>query len=36
MSTQLDKHTIRRRIAWRVAQEMRDGDIVNLALVYLL
>ncbi|MCG9628369.1 3-oxoacid CoA-transferase subunit B [Vibrio mediterranei] len=32
MSTQLDKHTIRRRIAWRVAQEMRDGDIVNLGI----
>ncbi|GAL16677.1 butyrate-acetoacetate CoA-transferase subunit B [Vibrio maritimus] len=32
MTTQLDKHTIRRRIAWRVAQEMRDGDIVNLGI----
>ncbi|WP_240206732.1 3-oxoacid CoA-transferase subunit B [Vibrio sp. CyArs1] len=32
MSTQLDKHTIRLRIAWRVAQEMRDGDIVNLGI----
>ncbi|OIN27917.1 3-oxoacid CoA-transferase subunit B [Vibrio barjaei] len=32
MSTQLDKNTIRRRIAWRVAQEMRDGDIVNLGI----
>ncbi len=32
MSTQLDKHTIRRRIAWRVAQEMRDGDVVNLGI----
>jgi acetate CoA/acetoacetate CoA-transferase beta subunit len=32
MTTQLDKHTIRRRIAWRVAQEMHDGDIVNLGI----
>lgn len=32
MTTQLDKHTIRRRIAWRVAHEMRDGDIVNLGI----
>ncbi|MGL6312592.1 3-oxoacid CoA-transferase subunit B [Vibrio sp. WXL103] len=32
MTTQLDKHTIRRRIAWRVAQEMQDGDIVNLGI----
>ncbi|WP_264876469.1 3-oxoacid CoA-transferase subunit B [Vibrio agarivorans] len=31
-STQLDKNTIRRRIAWRVAQEMNDGDIVNLGI----
>ncbi|QIA65564.1 3-oxoacid CoA-transferase subunit B [Vibrio astriarenae] len=29
---QLDKNTIRRRIAWRVAQEMDDGDIVNLGI----
>jgi acetate CoA/acetoacetate CoA-transferase beta subunit len=32
MTTLLDKHTIRRRIAWRVAQEMHDGDIVNLGI----
>ena len=32
MTTQLDKHIIRRRIAWRVAQEMHDGDIVNLGI----
>ncbi|WP_413282983.1 3-oxoacid CoA-transferase subunit B [Vibrio sp. MA40-2] len=32
MTVQLDKHTTRRRIAWRVAQEMNDGDIVNLGI----
>ncbi|WP_447471957.1 3-oxoacid CoA-transferase subunit B [Vibrio harveyi] len=32
MTAQLDKEVVRRRIAWRVAQEMRDGDIVNLGI----
>lgn len=32
MTVQLDKNVIRRRIAWRVAQEMNDGDIVNLGI----
>lgn len=32
MTVQLDKNLIRRRIAWRVAQEMSDGDIVNLGI----
>ncbi|MDF2153052.1 3-oxoacid CoA-transferase subunit B [Vibrio sp. CAU 1672] len=32
MAVQLEKEVIRRRIAWRVAQEMKDGDIVNLGI----
>ncbi|CAE6966418.1 Coenzyme A transferase [Vibrio sp. B1ASS3] len=32
MTAQLDKEVVRRRIAWRVAQEMQDGDIVNLGI----
>lgn len=32
MTAQLDREVVRRRIAWRVAQEMRDGDIVNLGI----
>ncbi|OEE61742.1 succinyl-CoA--3-ketoacid-CoA transferase [Enterovibrio norvegicus FF-162] len=32
MTAQLDKNTIRRRIAWRVAREMKDGDVVNLGI----
>ncbi|MGY3569630.1 3-oxoacid CoA-transferase subunit B [Vibrio paucivorans] len=32
MTAQLDKDVIRRRIAWRVAKEMKDGDIVNLGI----
>ncbi|WP_243978648.1 3-oxoacid CoA-transferase subunit B [Vibrio natriegens] len=32
MTVQLNKETTRRRIAWRVAQEMKDGDIVNLGI----
>lgn len=28
----LDKHQIRRNIAWRVAQELNDGDVVNLGI----
>lgn len=32
MTVQLDKDVIRHRIAWRVAREMRDGDIVNLGI----
>ncbi|WP_028023929.1 3-oxoacid CoA-transferase subunit B [Enterovibrio calviensis] len=32
MTAQLDKDTIRRRIAWRVAREMKDGDVVNLGI----
>ncbi|MBE1275295.1 3-oxoacid CoA-transferase subunit B [Enterovibrio baiacu] len=32
MTAQLDKDTIRHRIAWRVAREMKDGDVVNLGI----
>jgi acetate CoA/acetoacetate CoA-transferase beta subunit len=32
MTVQLDKQTVRRRIAWRVAREMNDGDVVNLGI----
>ncbi len=32
MAVQLDKQVIRHRIAWRVAREMHDGDIVNLGI----
>jgi len=32
MDIQLDKKTIRRRIAWRVAREMNNGDVVNLGI----
>ncbi|GAL02735.1 butyrate-acetoacetate CoA-transferase subunit B [Photobacterium aphoticum] len=27
-----DKNVIRRMIAWRVAQELKDGDVVNLGI----
>ncbi|WP_321163254.1 CoA-transferase, partial [Vibrio coralliirubri] len=27
-----DKAVIRRNIAWRVAQELHDGDVVNLGI----
>lgn len=30
--TQLDKLTVRKRIARRVAQELKDGDVVNLGI----
>lgn len=32
MAKQHDKHQIRRMIAWRVAQELHDGDVVNLGI----
>lgn len=32
MTVQREKHQIRRMIAWRVAQELRDGDVVNLGI----
>ncbi|OLQ72134.1 succinyl-CoA--3-ketoacid-CoA transferase [Photobacterium proteolyticum] len=32
MAKQRDKHQIRRMIAWRVAQELHDGDVVNLGI----
>ncbi|MCC4796466.1 succinyl-CoA--3-ketoacid-CoA transferase [Enterovibrio norvegicus] len=32
MTVQLDKDTIRHRIASRVAREMKDGDVVNLGI----
>ncbi len=31
-SVTLSKEQIRQRIAWRVAQEMQDGDVVNLGI----
>lgn len=30
--SQLDKEAIRKRIASRVAQELKDGDVVNLGI----
>ncbi|WEM44246.1 3-oxoacid CoA-transferase subunit B (plasmid) [Photobacterium sp. DA100] len=32
MTIQREKHQIRRMIAWRVAQELHDGDVVNLGI----
>ncbi|MGR5065448.1 3-oxoacid CoA-transferase subunit B [Photobacterium sp. DNB22_13_2] len=32
MAIQREKHQIRRMIAWRVAQELHDGDVVNLGI----
>lgn len=32
MDKQLDKNVLRRRIAWRIAREMKDGHIVNLGI----
>ncbi|NOI15597.1 3-oxoacid CoA-transferase subunit B [Vibrio hepatarius] len=32
MMSQLDKEAIRKRIASRVAQELKDGDVVNLGI----
>lgn len=32
MTIQREKHQIRRMIAWRVAQELNDGDVVNLGI----
>ncbi|MGF1684037.1 3-oxoacid CoA-transferase subunit B [Photobacterium minamisatsumaniensis] len=32
MTVQRERHQIRRMIAWRVAQELNDGDVVNLGI----
>ncbi len=32
MAKQHERHQIRRMIAWRVAQELHDGDVVNLGI----
>ncbi len=29
---QVDKHQMRRLIAWRIAQELSDGDVINLGI----